>query len=200
MDPNPTHLPLTLYQPSTLVTSQPEGEKQNLVEAILFHSILFYPHFTPMIPWSGTRPLACAAPSILKPHWDSSWKSCCCLGSWKSCSLGFVGPACSHAPAGQRWGRCFYYYVCSSDLRVSCFLVYADVCVQRLGKALTILLYFHLFRVSPGILILGILSLMFRRSSIAAYVLCLSGNFPSILLYRRVVNWFCLFLKVLSLI
>lgn len=35
----------------------------------------------------GSRPLASATPSLLGPHWDSSWISCSCLLSWRSCPI-----------------------------------------------------------------------------------------------------------------
>lgn len=49
--------------------------------------------------WSGWRPLASAALSILAPPWDSSQIACCCPVSWTSGSFGSAGPAPSHDPA-----------------------------------------------------------------------------------------------------
>lgn len=35
----------------------------------------------------GSRPLASATPSLLGPHWDTSWISCSCLMSGRSCPI-----------------------------------------------------------------------------------------------------------------
>ena len=60
-----------------------------------------------MTSWSGMRPLVSATLSILDPHWDSSWISCCCPVSWRSCSFGFESPATSCTPAVHWWSRCW---------------------------------------------------------------------------------------------
>lgn len=57
--------------------------------------------------WSGSKPRASAMPSILGPHWDSTWISHLCLVSWRSCSCGSSGSAPSHSPALHRWGECW---------------------------------------------------------------------------------------------
>jgi hypothetical protein len=44
--------------------------------------------FTAMSQCSDWRPLASATLSILGPHRDSFWISCCCPVSWSSCSFG----------------------------------------------------------------------------------------------------------------
>jgi hypothetical protein len=56
-----------------------------------------------MTPWSDTRPLASAIPSILEPYQDSSGISCCCPVSWRSCNFRSAGQALSCAPAVHRW-------------------------------------------------------------------------------------------------
>jgi hypothetical protein len=63
--------------------------------------------FIAKIHWSGPRLLASATLSILDPHWDSSWISCCRPVSWRPCSSGSVGPTPSCTPAAPLWGRCW---------------------------------------------------------------------------------------------
>lgn len=65
---------------------------------------LFLPVFISMTHWFDLRPLASATLSILDPHGDSSWISCCFPVSWRSCSFGSSEPAPSQAPAVHRWG------------------------------------------------------------------------------------------------
>ncbi|CAO2580303.1 hypothetical protein LEMLEM_LOCUS1378 [Lemmus lemmus] len=51
--------------------------------------------------WFVSRPLVSAPLSLLDPHWDSSWVSCCCPVSWRSCSFGSAGLTPPRAPAGN---------------------------------------------------------------------------------------------------
>ena len=68
---------------------------------------LYLQMFIAMSHWSGSRPLDSATLSILDPHQDSSWISCCCPVPWRSCSFGSIVPTLSHAPTVHRWGRCW---------------------------------------------------------------------------------------------
>lgn len=85
------------------------------------HSIHFCPSsfiykFYTMSCLSGSRLLALGTPSsesltsetpsIMNPHWNFSWLSCCCPESWRSCSYDSVWPVPSHTSAGPRWDRC----------------------------------------------------------------------------------------------
>lgn len=45
--------------------------------------------------------------SILYPHWNFFWISCCCPKSWRSCDYGSTGPVSSHLATSHRWGRCW---------------------------------------------------------------------------------------------
>lgn len=56
--------------------------------------------------WSSSRPLASDILSILDPHGNSSWISCCCPVWWRYCSFGFVGLPPSYTPAVHRCFRC----------------------------------------------------------------------------------------------
>lgn len=56
--------------------------------------------------WSGFRPLASAALSVLDSHKDSSQISYHYPRAQRSCSFGSAGPTPSYSPAIQRWGRC----------------------------------------------------------------------------------------------
>jgi hypothetical protein len=47
--------------------------------------------FISMNHWSGMRSLASVTPLVLDPHRDSSWISCYCSVSWRSCSFGSAG-------------------------------------------------------------------------------------------------------------
>lgn len=105
MCPNPTHLSLLSYPPSTLATSPPQEKKkilqwrlQCVPEYTLWSTLLCLQVFIAVTPWSGTRPLASAALSVLEPHWDSSRIFCCYPVLWESCSFGSVGPAPSCTP------------------------------------------------------------------------------------------------------
>ena len=68
-------------------------QKKNLVMnaevwPIESHSFLFSPFILfASVHWSGSRPPASAAPPITDSHWGSSWISCCCPVSWRSCSF-----------------------------------------------------------------------------------------------------------------
>lgn len=55
--------------------------------------------------WFGLRSLTSVTSSILDPHWDSSWLSCCCPVSQRSWSFGSPGPALPHTPIVHRWCR-----------------------------------------------------------------------------------------------
>jgi hypothetical protein len=57
---------------------------------------------TAMSHWSGLRSLASVTPSILAPHQDSSWLSCCCPVAGRSCSFETAGPAPSYTPTFHR--------------------------------------------------------------------------------------------------
>jgi hypothetical protein len=52
---------------------------------------LHLPMLVAMSHWSASRPLASVTASILDPHQESSWLSCCCPVSWRSCSFGSAG-------------------------------------------------------------------------------------------------------------
>lgn len=87
------------------ITFQRRRNKENLIiEAVVWRSSHSEP-FSPYIfmckcsrqsHWSGLRPLVSNTLSILDPHWDSSWISCCCWVTWKS-----AGPVPSCALADQ---------------------------------------------------------------------------------------------------
>ena len=66
--------------------------------------------------WSGLRPLASATLSILDPHQDSSWISCCCPVSWRSCSFRYVGLGLFMHPVVLGWGRCWVGQLIALDL------------------------------------------------------------------------------------
>lgn len=101
MIPNPTHLPL----PSNLPPPNRGKEKSHCgscsvsqyVPQYTLLSTLCLQMFTPVIHWSGTRPLASATLSILESHWDSSGIFWCCPLSLRSYSFGSVGPSCTPA-------------------------------------------------------------------------------------------------------
>jgi hypothetical protein len=108
--PNPTHLPIPPSLPSTLATKkQNKTNKKTLAlcgSCSVSQCITLYPFaqtsLLANVPWSGLRPPASAIPSILGPHWDSSWIACCCPESWRACSFGSAGLAPSHAPDVHR--------------------------------------------------------------------------------------------------
>lgn len=92
----------------------PNREKNKLiVEAMVCHrvshSILFSPQIFSckcsfaMTCWSGTRPLASGTLSIPELHWDSSWLSCCCLESCRSCSFACIKLVPSCTPTVHWW-------------------------------------------------------------------------------------------------
>lgn len=54
----------------------------------------------------SSESLTSETPSIMNPHWNFSWLSCCCPESWRFCSYDSVWPVPSHTSAGPRWDRC----------------------------------------------------------------------------------------------
>ena len=72
--------------------------------------------------WSVSRPLASVTLSILDPHLDSSWISCCCPMYWKYYSFGSVGLSLSYVlhqfldgvdvGVGQHWALVIKYIKC----------------------------------------------------------------------------------------
>ena len=79
---------------------------QCATQSTLLSILLCLQMFIAMSHWSGLRPLASATLSILDPHQNSSWISCCCPVSWRSCSFGSTGPSPSCAPGFHQWDRC----------------------------------------------------------------------------------------------
>lgn len=95
MDPFPTHLPISPYQPSAFINLLPENKtKQNLNQnqtkilpwKLLCHTVYHLPKqisvqmFIAVSHWSGSRRLV-SATLILDPHQDSFQKSCSCPAS-----------------------------------------------------------------------------------------------------------------------
>lgn len=72
--------------------------------------------FIAMNHWSHSRHLASVTLSILDPHRDPSWISCCCHVLWRSSSFGSVGLASSCFLAVDRWVRHWIWAQVVADL------------------------------------------------------------------------------------
>lgn len=64
---------------------------------------LYLQVFTTMSHWFGSSSLVSATPSIM----GSSWISCCCLVSWRSCCFWSVGSSHSDVPTLHRFDGCW---------------------------------------------------------------------------------------------
>lgn len=97
---------------------------------------------TAMSCWPGSRLLTSGTLSILCPHRDSFWISCCCPESWKSYSYGSHGLVPAHDTVGHRGERYWSVPTQNSGCGPGCYQGSGPAppwVWYRVGPALTVL-------------------------------------------------------------
>ena len=84
-----------------------ESSSVSIWNSLLFCLLSLLQLFHTMSPCFDSKPLSSAISLIVGSQWDSSWISCCCSVSWRSCCFGSVDSSPAHSLTVPRFCECW---------------------------------------------------------------------------------------------